>query len=130
MLRYLPLLLLALLGSSCATVFTGTADDVYFTSQPTGAMVYLEGHPLGRTPLITRVPRRTRARYVTYELAGHYPVSQYMDTRLNGITFVNLLWWPGFIVDAVTGAIVKLEYDRYYMELEPFPQEEEEEGEN
>ena len=123
--RFLPLLLTLFLGSGCATVFTGTADDVYFTSQPAGAMVYLEGHPLGRTPIITRVPRRTRARYVTFELEGHHPISQLMSNRVNGVTFINLLWWPGFIVDAVTGAIVKLEYDRYFTELDPFPLDDE-----
>ncbi len=123
--KYLPFLLIVFLSSSCATVFTGTADDVYFTSEPAGAMVYLEGHPLGRTPLITRVPR---ARYVTFELEGYYPMSQLMSSRVNGVTFINLLWWPGFIVDAATGAIVKLEYDRYFTELEPFPLPEDDEG--
>ncbi|CAH0999629.1 hypothetical protein LEM8419_00929 [Neolewinella maritima] len=125
MFKYLPFLLVVFVSSSCATVFTGTADDIYFTSQPSGAMVYLEGHPLGRTPLITKVPRRTRSRYVTFELEGHQPVSQLMTTRLNAVTLVNLLWWPGFIVDAVIGALVKPEYDRYYSELYAYPPAEE-----
>ena len=122
MTRLLFLTLLPLLGSGCATVFSGTAEDVYFTSEPSGAMVYLDYHPLGRTPLITKVPRRLRERYIRYELEGYEPVEQLMDNRLNGITFINLLWWPGFIVDAVSGAIVRIEYDRYYMELYPLPE--------
>ena len=122
MLRQLPFLLLLVLSSSCATIFTGTSQDVYFTSEPSGALVMLDGQPLGRTPLITKVPRRLRSRLISYELEGHEPVVQEMGNRVNGVTFINLLWWPGFVIDAVSGAIVRIEYDRYYMELYPLPE--------
>ena len=122
MLRQLPLLLLLVLSSSCATIFTGTSQDVYFTSEPSGALVMLDGQPLGRTPLITKVPRRLRSRLISYELEGYEPVVQEMGNRVNGVTFINLLWWPGFVIDAVSGAIVRIEYDRYYMELYPLPE--------
>ena len=122
MLRQLPFLLLLVLSSSCATIFTGTSQDVYFTSEPSGALVMLDGQPLGRTPLITKVPRRLRSRLISYELEGYEPVVQEMGNRVNGVTFINLLWWPGFVIDAVSGAIVRIEYDRYYMELYPLPE--------
>ncbi|WP_116107763.1 PEGA domain-containing protein [Lewinella sp. IMCC34191] len=111
-----------MLCSSCATVFSGTTDDVLFDSRPAGAAVYLDNHFLGRTPLRTRIPRTTRARYLTYELENHEPSTQLLRNRVNGITFINLLWWPGFVVDAVTGAICRIEYTSYYMELYPLPE--------
>lgn len=124
MIRYLPLiLLLVCLSTSCATVFTGTTDEVYFTSEPSGALIVLDNHVLGRTPLITRVPRRlSGGRYLSYELEGYETATQLMKNRVNGITFINLLWWPGFIVDAVSGAMTKIGYNTYYMELYPLPE--------
>ncbi|PPK85718.1 PEGA domain-containing protein [Neolewinella xylanilytica] len=118
----LPLfILLVTLCSNCATVFSGTTDQVFFDSQPGGAAVYLDDHFLGRTPLRTSVPRSLKPRYVTYELDGHEPSTQLLRNRVNGVTFINLLWWPGFIIDAATGAINRLEYNSFYMEMYPLP---------
>ncbi|MGB3801350.1 MAG: PEGA domain-containing protein [Lewinella sp.] len=118
-----PLLFaLLFLSSSCATIFSGTTDQVFFDSRPEGAAVYLDNHYLGRTPLRTSIPRTTRVRYLTYELENHEPSTQLLRNRVDGITFINLLWWPGFVIDAATGAICRIEYTSYYTELYPLPE--------
>ncbi len=41
--------------SGCATVFNQKSEPVYFTSDPTGAAVYLHGDRIGKTPTETRL---------------------------------------------------------------------------
>lgn len=46
----LLLLVVSLIFTSCATIFKGSTDDVSFSSDPTGAKVYVNGILLGTTP--------------------------------------------------------------------------------
>ena len=41
----------SLILSSCATIFKGSTDDVNFSSDPSGAKVYVNGMLLGTTPV-------------------------------------------------------------------------------
>lgn len=41
----------ALLLNSCATVFKGSTEKVNFSTDPTGAKVYINGQYFGQTPL-------------------------------------------------------------------------------
>ena len=46
----IPLALAALAAlalSGCATIFTGTHDDVYFDSEPAGAEIFIDGLYMG-----------------------------------------------------------------------------------
>lgn len=45
------ILLVAYLFSSCATLFKGSTDTVNFSSDPSGAKVYVNGSLLGTTPV-------------------------------------------------------------------------------
>lgn len=45
------LIILSFTFTSCATLFKGSTDDVSFSSDPTGAKVYVNGNLLGTTPV-------------------------------------------------------------------------------
>jgi len=47
---FVLLLLVSFIFTSCATLFKGSTDDVSFSSDPTGAKVYVNGSLLGTTP--------------------------------------------------------------------------------
>ncbi len=115
-------ILILTLCSSCATIFSGTVDEVFIDSRPEGAAVYLDDHYLGRTPLRTSIPRSLSPRFLTYELEGYEVETRELGNRINGVTFINLLWWPGFVVDALTGAISRVEYNSHYTELYHLPE--------
>ncbi|MFQ3621402.1 MAG: PEGA domain-containing protein, partial [Spirochaetales bacterium] len=44
------LLLFILLLGSCATLFKGTSQTISYSSEPTGAKVYVDGQYMGTTP--------------------------------------------------------------------------------
>lgn len=95
-----------LVGSGCATLISGTEQQVTITSTPPGARV-LVGHQLSRTPVTFLLPK-----------GRDFPieVSQGPDVRLvslsrtiDPMTFLNIIppLWPGFLVDASTGAMTR-----------------------
>ena len=43
--------------TSCATIFTGTTDDVYINSNPSGAEIYIDGLKVGKTPATLTIKR-------------------------------------------------------------------------
>ncbi len=107
---------LAVALTSCATVISGTKQTVTIDSYPPGALVKL-GYQTGTTPVTFSVPKG-RDRVVQ--------VSQGPDKRvvplrreLDPVTLLNIIppLWPGFIVDAVTGAITKYDPDVIYVDF-------------
>ena len=110
--RYLPLLLvLALLPLAqalypgCATLFSGTTQQVRVKSKPAGAQVFLNGKNIGQTP-VTAVVSRWGFHRVRIELAGYEPYEVKLEKSYNGSATGNLFIGGVFIVvDALTGAI-------------------------
>ena len=100
----------AVASTGCATMLSGTSQNVTITSTPPGAHVKI-GHQSGVTPVTLCLPK-----------GEDYPieVSQGPDRRVlplkknvDAFTFLNIIppLWPGFIVDAVTGSIMKYDPD-------------------
>ena len=110
-----------LLTSSCATIFSGTRDDVYFTSEPSGALVRIDGREVGYTPCVVPVKRRldSSSRWVEYDLPGYELRGVPFNSEFNWVAVINILWWPGILVDAASGALMRSEYDTYFLELKP-----------
>ena len=106
--------------TSCATVFFGNSDDVTITSDPTGALVAIDGVPRGRTPLT-----------VDLEKGNSYSVSVSKDgyeagyatlTNRVGAGWVILDIFAGLVpivIDAVTGAWGGLSPDTVHLVLTP-----------
>ena len=97
---------LAIASTGCATIISGSSQTITVDSNPPGAHVRI-GHQTGTTPVTLQIPK-----------GRHYPieVSQgpdrrvvQLDRNLDPITLLNVIppLWPGFIVDAVTGAITR-----------------------
>ena len=110
--RYLPLLLgLALLPLAqvlyhgCATMFSGTTQQVRVKSKPAGAQVFLNGKNIGQTP-VTAVVSRWGFHRVRIELAGYEPYEVKLEKHYNDTATANVFIGGGWIViDALTGAI-------------------------
>lgn len=115
----LCLCLATLTVAGCATIFSGTDDDITFRSEPSGAAVMIDGIMVGRTPVTVPVDRPgledTR---VTVELDGYDPMTFELDKEFNMVSILNVFVWPGFIVDALTGALFKYDRTAYTVDLD------------
>lgn len=115
----LAVVVFALSSTGCATLFTGTDDDIYFTSTPEGARIFIDGMEVGTTPATVSVDRPgLNDTDVRLELEGYEPRVFTLDKEFNVVSILNLgnvLFWA---IDVVTGAIFKHEPQSYDIDLE------------
>ncbi len=109
--------IVVLLGTvvcGCATVLGGGSNQsVSITSSPGSANFVVKAASglqmaAGKTPQTVTLPRSNEYQIDITE-PGYQPQTTTLTKGVNGWTFVNVLFWPGFIVDFVTGAAYKLQ---------------------
>ena len=115
-----PLLAVALfLTSGCATIFTGTDDSITFNSEPAGATVMIDGMAVGQTPVTVEVDRPgLDDTDVSVQLEGYETRRFELDKEFNVISILNVFFWPGFVVDVLTGALFKHDKNTYSVDLD------------
>lgn len=105
--------------SGCATVFTGSTsnvqirvvdaesnefiNDIKCSVIDNDGMVYLFSSNPGN--IIANKGKGTLR--VDCKKPGYAQQNMGISQNINGVTFINVLFWPGFIVDAVTGSMHK-----------------------
>lgn len=101
----------AFLASGCATCLSGTTQNITIVSNPPGAHVQI-GAQSGTTPVIMELQKgKDRSVEVTF---GRHKQVFTLTRKVDPATFLNIIppLWPGFIVDAVTGAMTKYDQER------------------
>lgn len=111
------LLFAGFLIASCATLFTGTKDDISFKSTPPGAVVYKDGIELCKTPCTIKMKRSLSNSNIEMKLDGYETRVFKMDKALNIVSVINLGNLLGWAIDAATGAIMKYDRKDYNFEL-------------
>jgi len=118
-LKSIVFVLLILVCTSCATVFTGKNQAVTFQSEPSESTVVAvnkkgEETVVGTTPCTVEIAKKTKEVKFVKEnyYTENFPISD--KAKLNGWYYVNLagclvlIGAPSAIVDLVTGAIYVL----------------------
>lgn len=99
-LNFLFLVLLAFLFQSCATIFSGTNQNISFSSNPSGADIYINNRDIKqKTPATIKVDRKVKA--TSYNSKNQYNYSfkheGYEDivvtdmAQTNGVIWLNLI---------------------------------------
>ena len=104
--------------SGCATIFSRSNDPITFNSTPEGAVVFMEGQRIGKTPTVVNVKRSLSPPMIEVKADGYYPQRVFLNNTFNTVSLINILFWPGFIVDAATGSMMKASQFNYDVELE------------
>jgi len=99
-----------LYGSGCATVLSDDSQHIDFTSNPPGAHVKVGPYEC-TTPCYLLIPKNKN--YMVEASYGSQVKRVPLTRAVAGSTFLNILFWPGFIVDAITGNIKKYEPTSY-----------------
>lgn len=107
--------------SSCATLFTGTKDVIYFNSNPQGARVFIDGIEVCRaTPCQVSVKRTLGTKLAEIKLDDYEAKIVKLDKEFNAVTLLNILLGGliGLGVDCATGSLMKYDPKVYNVELE------------
>lgn len=99
---------LPLVFVGCATIFTGTKDNVRFSSKPEGATVIVNGMPRGTTPTTIAVERPgLNQNTVVLRKEGYQDVTFVLGKSFNAVSILNFGGLVGWGVDLATGAVMK-----------------------
>ena len=123
MISKMGIILLALLMTNCAAIIHGNKQLVNFSSQPSGAKVYIDGKDYGTTPTSVELKRIGRLKgestvkkeyNVKIDLEGYYPYEIKVKRTVDGWFFGNLIFGGlvGIIIDAASGSMYKLTPDQ------------------
>lgn len=94
--------------TSCATLFGNKNRTVNVNSVPPGAKVFLNNTGYGKTPASVVIGNPLQSHVISVKKAGYEPVSRNVETQFQMIGLLNILFWPGFIIDAITGDMMKI----------------------
>lgn len=110
--------IVALLFSSCATLFTGTRDKITFNTNPQGATIYINGVEQCTTPCTLDMKRSVLESEVEIVLDGYQVRYILLDKEFNLVSIWNLGNVFGWAVDAMSGALMKYDRKVYNLNLE------------
>jgi hypothetical protein len=108
------LLLSLIIFQGCATLFSGSYDEIDLSSEPTGAQVLVNGKDEGNTPTTIRL-KKSKEYTIEFVKAGYKTKSLRMTYGLGaGWLILDILsGLVGIIVDAATGNWNSFDYDSY-----------------
>lgn len=101
--------LILLITTSCATIVSGTKQNVKFSSNPSSATVFIDEVEMGKTPFEIRLSR-TNEHSVMIKLDGYQTYETKLTKSFNAWYLGNIVFGGiiGLVVDASTGAIYNL----------------------
>ncbi len=86
--------------NSCATLFKGSTEEVSFSSEPTGAEVYVNGQHMGETPFPLNL-----------ESDMHYTIEFRLEGYENKTVLINNSVGAGWIILDVLGGLIPIIVD-------------------
>jgi hypothetical protein len=106
--------------TGCATIVTSGSQEVTFNSQPDGATVSVNGKVIGKTPITTRLDRKS-GQAMVFEKDGYKSQTMRLETTINGWFWGNIVigGFLGSTTDGVSGAVHQYSPSQYFVTLQP-----------
>ena len=114
------IILITIFGVSCASLISGTSQDIYINSNPEGATIYDGGLKVGRTPATITIKKSgLRDKEISLSLEGYERRTFILRKSFDAVAILNLAGILGWAVDFATGAIMKYDKTNYDIDLDP-----------
>ena len=113
------LMLISIILSGCATIFSGTSDEISFSTNVDPVIVYIDGLNVGKTPLKVAVEKKAgRGRLVRFEKAGYKTEEFNLKNKFDTVAILDItsVITSGGI-DVLTGAIMEYSPRQYHIEM-------------
>ena len=119
--KILLLVLSAMLLSSCCTLFTPSKQAITFNGE-NGIKIYDDGVKIAEikdnNSTSVYIKKELSSKYLIAKKEGYRPTPLKLDTKFNSVAVINILFWPGFVVDAATGQMCKWDTTNIDIEME------------
>ena len=107
--------------SSCCTLFTPSKQAITFNGE-NGIKIYDDGVKIAEikdnNTTSVRIKKELSSKYLIAKKEGYRPTPLKLDTKFNSVAVINILFWPGFVVDAATGQMCKWDTTNIDIEME------------
>ena len=110
--------------TGCASMFSEATDPMTFDSSPPGASVTINGKYVGKTPLQTRLEKKSDNVTATFRLDGYIPQTLSLSRSISGAAWFNLGFItttsgaPSWGLDALNGKLMSYDPRSYVVQLE------------
>ena len=98
----------------------GTTQVVEINSEPSGVHVLINDQPMGKTPVVTELPRK-RDHHIKYQLDEETVHEDFANRNLSKTVLLNLALSPyglaGIPVDFISGGAYYLDKDSFHIDL-------------
>lgn len=116
--RTLTALMFVLTLSGCATIIDGTTQLVTINSEPNRAKIFLNGVPVGVTPLTIPV-KRAKNTMMAAKKDGYESQQIPLQTKTNTWFWGNILFLYGSTTDYASDAMIEYAPNMYFITLDP-----------
>ena len=103
--------------TSCATLFSGTKDRIYFTTNMPGARVLIDGVEVCKTPCNENITRKVGESQIEFKLEGYETKVINLSKTFNVVSILNFGNLIGWGIDIATGTVFKYDKRAYDIEL-------------
>ena len=110
---------LAIMLSSCSTIFSGTKQNIQINSEPSGAKIMINGVEKGKTPSSVRIKKSMDGETISLIKDGYENKIFQPETSFSEISILNLFNLVFWAIDFATGALWKYDPKYYMIELTP-----------
>jgi hypothetical protein len=101
------------LMTGCSTMFGNNSSIVQVNTSPKGAKISVNTVPLDdKTPADVHIRDKSASTVIKVEVPNCPPRSFVIEPKFQPVGFLNILFWPGFIVDAATGNMKAIPEDQ------------------
>lgn len=117
--------LMAFLVSGCAAIFNNESERTYIYSEPSGAKVFVDGKPIGRTPTSVYL-LSDQTHTIEFQKEGYEVKAVTINNHIGaGWIIIDILLIPALlpiIIDAATGAWYELDEGEVKIVLQKAPE--------
>ncbi len=117
--KFRIVILTSIVLTGCATIFSGTTDDISFSTNADPVKVYIDGLKVGDTPLKVAVEKKVgQGRLVRFEKAGYKTEEFNLKNKFDTVAILDItsVITSGGI-DVLTGAMMEYSPKQYHIEM-------------
>ncbi len=117
--KLITILLMVIFFTVCATLISGTSDEITFTSNVDPVKVYIEGLYVGKTPLRVEIEKKVGVgRLIRFEKKGYKTQEFNLKNRFDTVAILDI---SSIIVsagiDILSGALMEYSPKQYHIEM-------------
>ena len=117
--KFNTLILISIILTGCATIFSGTSNEISFSTNADPVKVYIDGLNVGNTPLKVAVEKKVgEGRLVRFEKAGYKTQEFNLKNKFDVVAILDIssVIISGGI-DVLTGAMMEYSPKQYHIEM-------------